>query len=110
MAGDVEAEDLLLARQPLGFALRRDVRERRRGVLRRIRLASTAEERALSARALLLLERCLLDRRVQDGKQLCAMALEAVERTGPDERLEHALVAETEVDAVAQLEDRLHRA
>ena len=110
MAADVEAEDLLLARQPLGFGHRRDVGQH----VRRMRLVAVgvrgaAEHRHLPHRLLLLLERRLLHRRVERRPVLRAMTAQPVERARGDERFEHALVARAQIDAVGEVEEALER-
>src|SRR5438105_2313233 len=68
-----------------------------------------AEERDLTRRALLLLERRLLERTIEDCPVLGAMTTDVIESAGGDERLEDPLVAQTQIDALAQIEDRRER-
>src|SRR5581483_8486355 len=93
MPRDVEAEDLLLLRQPLGVGERREVRQHARRVDRARAGLAEAEQRELPDRRLLLLERRLLERAVEHRRQLRPMPAQAVERARADQRLEHALVA-----------------
>src|SRR5450432_4243023 len=105
--GDVEAENLLLLREALAVAPGRDVRQRARE-LRAWRLIAggKAEERALATRRLILFEPRLLQRGIERREKLRAMAAERVERAGCDHRLEDALVAQPQVDAIAEIEER----
>src|SRR6185503_11268962 len=107
--GDIEAENLLLFRQALRVGERRDVRKH---VLHRRRAHPivATEEGHLSGSALLLLERCLLQRAVENRCVLRAMPTEIIQRAGRDERLEHPLVAQTQVDALAEIEETPERA
>ena len=69
--------------------------------------SDVAEERDLAARHVFLRERRFVNRRVERGRELRAVAAERVERAGVDQRFEHALVAAAQVDAVAEVEERL---
>src|ERR1043166_2638461 len=55
---------------------------------------------------LLLARQRFGERRVERRHQLGAVAAQAVARARVDERLDHALVAEPQVDALAQLHER----
>src|SRR3954470_810364 len=57
----------------------------------------------------LRVERCFLERCVEDREILRAMPAERVDCAGAHEGFEDALVAEAEVDPSAEVEDRLER-
>ena len=73
------------------------------GAGRRLRLA---EERRLARLALLLQQLRLAQRRLQRLDELLAVAAERVARAGGDQRLEHPLVAEPEVDPLHEVGER----
>src|SRR6267142_861337 len=63
-----------------------------------------AEQGVLSRRALLLPHLCFAERMIQGRDQLRALASEGITRPGVDQRLDDALVAQPQIDAVAQLD------
>ena len=64
-----------------------------------------AEQAVLTRRPLLLADLGLAERVVQRRDELGAVSTQRVTGTGVDERFDHALVAEAQVDAVAQLHE-----
>src|SRR5687767_4341735 len=113
MAGDVEPEDLLLLRESLRLAHGRNVGQRHVSLFRRsfpqsrVPSPQSPKQRSLPLLDLLLLERGFLNCRVQHRDELRAMPAETIHRTRVDERFEDALVAQPEVDALAEVEQRL---
>ena len=106
----VEPDRLFLLRQPLRLRPRRDVRERELRVWLQLAVKRAAEHRYLSRRRFLLLERRFTQRLVENRGVLRAVTAEAVERARLNERLEHALVADAQVNAIGEIEQRLERA
>src|SRR5690606_7205898 len=96
---DEEAEDLLLAREPLGLGPARYVRQRRHRPLGRGRTVAEVEERRLSGLTLGLAELRLAQHDVEGGEELGAVP-ELVARTGQDERLERAPPDDAQVHAL----------
>src|SRR6185503_15716822 len=62
------------------------------------------EQRDLSGDEIFLLERRLSDGDVECGGKLCPVPAEGIHRTGEDQRLEHPLVADAQVDTLAKVE------
>src|SRR5258707_13332714 len=110
MPADIEAEDLLLPRQPLrlghGCHVRKDAR---RVGSRRVRVGWPAEQRSLTHRLLLLLQRRLLHGDVERMPVLRAVAAESIQRTRGDQRLEDAAVAAREIHALREIEEIAER-
>src|SRR5262245_63885680 len=106
MAGDEEAERLLLVAEPFAFAPLRRRRHPLHARLGRLVRVEHAEEvrLALLGVALLLLPR--LHRAVDRREQRGAARVERVERAALDEALDHAPVHGPEVHAVAEVEER----
>ena len=67
------------------------------------------KEPMLAGEALLLAHLRLAERMIQRGDQLGPLASQGVAGAGVDQRLDHALVAQPQVDAVAQLDERVIR-
>src|SRR2546425_13271024 len=94
-----DALPIFFARQPVVLAPGRHVGERGGGARRR---RSLAEQSDLPAVALLLAHLRFGERRVERRDELGAMAAEGVARAAVHQRLDHALVAEPQVHALAQ--------
>src|SRR5204863_8363292 len=107
MTRNVEAEDLLFLGQSLGVGEGRDVRKRMAGErATRPGVGVAAEERHLARGALLLLERRFLEGAVENSPILRPMAADVVERARRNERFEHAFVAQTQINPLAEVVDR----
>src|SRR5256885_7735594 len=104
--GNEESEHGLLAGE--SFVLRPEGDLREAGC--RMRDASLVTKQGPLARVPLLLARQRFgERRVERRHQLGAVAAQAIARARVDKRLDHALVAEPQVDALAQLHERAVR-
>src|SRR6185436_9368600 len=68
-----------------------------------------AKEPVLAREALLLPHLGLAEGVVQRGHELRALAPERITRAGVDQRLDHPLVAQPQIDPVAQLDQRAIR-
>ena len=105
MAGDVKAEDLLLFRQSFRFGPRLDVGQR----MGRLHFFATArgraEQRGLTSGDVFLLERRLADGEIEGRGELGAMSAQRIHGPGVDESFEDALIANTEIDALAEIEE-----
>src|SRR2546426_1282154 len=104
--GNEEAQDRLLAGEAVVLAPGGDVGKRGPGVGGR---GLTAEQRVLARVPLRLAGLRLGKGVVQRRDQLRAVAAEGVAGTGVDQRLDHALVAQPQIDAVAQVDERAIR-
>ena len=100
MPGNEEPEHGLLAGEPFVLGQGRDIGVRGSGLGAR---GFFAEESVLAGLPFCLARLCLRKRRVQRGHQLGTMPAERVARARVDQRFDHALVAQPQVDALAQL-------
>ena len=91
-------------RQPLGLGPGRHVGQRRRAAGRGA--GGLAEQRRLARLPLLLQQLRLAEHRVERLDQLLAVAAQGVAGAGGDQRLEHPLVAEPEVDPLDEVGQR----
>ena len=108
MPGDVEAKYLLLFCQSLGVGQGRDVRQHagdQRGARRSLAL-TPAEQGNLSRGALLLLERRFLKCTIEHRPVLRAMTANVVECSRGNQRFEDALVTQTQINPLAEIENR----
>ena len=110
MAGDVEADRLLFLREALvlrSSAGRSGARAACASAAGASRHAGVAEQRALARRRLGLQQRRVLDRAVERGGDTARGARRARRTRRVEQRLEHALVAGAEIDALGEVVERI---
>src|SRR5439155_22783531 len=103
VSGDEEAEHGLLAREAVMLVPGEDIGERGSGSGGR-GVPPASEQRMLTRLPLLLARLRLGKRDVERGDELGAVAAERVAGARVDQCLDHPLVAEPQVDSVAQVD------
>src|SRR6202022_2570738 len=105
VAGDVNPKNPFLLHKPLGLRPWRHVGES----VGRLRLLEffrrSAEERDLTGGDVLLPQGRLANCGVEGGRKLRAVSAERIHRTRMNQRLEHSLVADAEIDPLTQVEE-----